>query len=419
MRASQTFDELTVSFRAYLQQICRKERTIYRYTQLWARIKIFMDTRRLEFYNKQVGEAYLDYLFGGTDYLKLTRYHQVIWNSVEALAEFQDTGTVIMGKRRNPPIVLGGPIGAIMEDFIYYKSAVHRIGERTAYNYRLYLKGFLSSLISNGVQTVDQITPMIILQFINTIPQRNLGTKHTIVTIVKAYLKYLYDRSLTVGDHSPNIPKVNYKRQSRLPSSFSREEVTALLGSIDRGSPRGRRDYAILLLAAKLGLRASDIAGLKFEHILWEQDLIRFPQMKTQKNIILPLLPEIGNAIIDYLKNGRPLSEEPYCFLQIISPYRPINSCCIGNIARYHLNTAGINCRKRRHGPHALRHSLAGNLLQDKVPIPLISEVLGHANIESTMAYLRIDLGSLGQCAIDVPSVDTHFYTEKGGCQHG
>src|SRR5690606_41080776 len=99
-----TFDELTVSFRAYLQQICRKERTIYRYTQLWARIKIFMDTRRLEFYNKQVGEAYLDYLFGGTDYLKLTRYHQVIWNSVEALAEFQDTGTVIMGKRRNPPI---------------------------------------------------------------------------------------------------------------------------------------------------------------------------------------------------------------------------------------------------------------------------------------------------------------------------
>src|SRR3546814_21164404 len=113
---------------------------------------------------------------------------------------------------------------------------------------------------------------MVILQIINTIPQRNLGTKHTIVTIVKAYLKYLYDRSLTVGDHSPNIPEVNYKRQSRLPSPFSREEVTARLGSIDRGSPRGRRDYAILLLDAILGLRASDISGLKVEHILWVQE---------------------------------------------------------------------------------------------------------------------------------------------------
>lgn len=419
MKTSQTFDELTGSFKAYLQQIGRQDRTVHRYAQLWARIKIFMDTRHMKFYNRQVGEVYLNYLFGSTDYSKLTKYYQVIWNNVEALAEFQDTGTIFMGKRRNPPIVLEGPIGTTMEDFVRYKRSANQIGDRTTYNYRLYLNGFLMSLTNNGIQNVDQITPSVIMRFINMMPQRNLGTKHTILTIVKAYLKYLYERTLTVRDHSTSIPKVNYKSQSRLPSSFSREEVKTLLESIDRGSPRGKRDYAILLLAATLGLRASDIAGLRFEHILWEQHLIKLPQMKTQKNINLPLLPEIGNAIIDYLKNGRPLSREPYCFLQIISPYRPINSGSVGNIARYHLNTAGINYEKRRHGPHALRHSLAESLLQNKVPIPVISEVLGHVNTESTMFYTRIDLGSLKQCALDVPLVDPLFYGQKGENQHG
>jgi len=238
MKTPQTFDELTGSFKAYLQQIGRQDRTVHRYAQLWARIKIFMDARHMKFYNRQAGEAYLDYLFGSSDYSKLTKYYQVIWNNVEALAEFQDTGTIIMGKRRNPPIVLTGPIGATMEDFVRYKRSAHQIGDRTTYNYRLYLNGFLTSLTNNGIQNVDQITPSVIMRFINLMPQRNLGTKYTILTIVKAYLKYLYERTLTVRDHSTSISKVNYKSQSRLPSSFSREEVKALLASIDRGSTR-------------------------------------------------------------------------------------------------------------------------------------------------------------------------------------
>lgn len=419
MKTQQTFDELTDSFKVYLQQICRKDSTIRCYAQLWARIKIFMDTRTMQFYTKEVGEAYLDHLFGDTEYSKLKKYDKVIWNSVEALAEFQDTGTVIMGRRRNPSIILDGPMGAIMEEFVHYKRWTHQIGDGTTYNYRFYLSGFLAFLNNSGIQNANQITSLTILQFIDSIHQRNLATRHTILIIIKGYLKYLYTRTLTVVDHSINIPKVNYKRQSRLPSSFSREEVKVLLGSIDRGSPRGRRDYAILLLASKLGLRASDIAGLKFEHILWEQNIISFTQLKTKNVMNVPLLPEIGNAIIDYLKHGRPVSGEPYCFLQIISPYKPINSGSIGNIARYHLNTAGINYEKRRHGPHALRHSLAGWLLQEKTPIPIISEVLGHVSSESTMFYLRADLTSLKQCTLDVPLVDMVFYyNNKGGNHH-
>lgn len=128
MKTPHTFGELTVRFKAYLQLIGRQDRTVHRYAQLWARISIFMDARHMKFYNRKVGEAYLAYLFGSTDYSKLTKYYQVIWNSVEALTEFQDSGTIIMGKRRNPPIVLEGPIGATMEDFVCYKRSAHQIG---------------------------------------------------------------------------------------------------------------------------------------------------------------------------------------------------------------------------------------------------------------------------------------------------
>lgn len=266
---------------------------------------------------------------------------------------------------------------------------------------------------------MDQIYPLIILRFINTtMQQKNLASKHTKLNAIKCYLKYLYTRGLTTTDHSTSVPKVNYKSQARLPSSFSRDEVKLLLESIDRGNPKGRRDYAILLLASKRGLRASDIAGLKFEHIHWEQNLISFPQLKTKKVLTIPLLPEIGNAIIDYLKNGRPISNEPYCFLQLISPYKPINGGTVGNVTRYHLDIAEINYANRKHGPHALRHSLAGNLLQEKIPIPIISEVLGHVNSESSLIYLRVDLTSLRQCALDVPPVDEVFYKRKKGGNH-
>ena len=214
------------------------------------------------------------------------------------------------------------------------------------------------------------------------------------------------------------IPKDNYKSQPHLPSNFSKEETEILLKSVDRGNPKGKRDYAILLLATKLGLRASDIGELKFENILWERSLITFEQRKTGKRIDLPLLPEIGNATIDYMKHGRPVSDESYCFLHVQSPYERIHTSDIKSLVHFHLKRAGINCKNRRHGPHALRHSFAGNLLRGITPLPVISEALGHSSCESTMYYLRIDIDSLRQCALNVPLVPSSFYEQEGGTFH-
>ena len=216
-------------------------------------------------------------------------------------------------------------------------------------------------------------------------------------------------------DYSTIIPKDNYKHESHLPSVYSKEEVRDLLNAVDRSSPKGKRDYAILLLATKLGLRSSDIAALKFENILWEKNVIAFNQVKTGKPITLPLLPATGNAIIDYLKYGRPVSDENHCFLQGLSPYKKIDKDDLGQMVNLYFKRAGISIGNRKHGPHTLRHSLAGNLLKNKTLLPVITEVLGHSTSEATKTYLRIDVDTLKQCTLEVALVPASFYKQKGG----
>ena len=190
--------------------------------------------------------------------------------------------------------------------------------------------------------------------------------------------------------------------------------MEALIASIDRSSPKGKRDYAMILITARLGLRATDVCCLTFENILWEHSLIVLKQQKTGEVIELPLLQEIGEAIIDYLKYGRSKSELPYIFLQVNCPYDRLYRSTLHSIVCFYLRRAGIKYeREKKHGPHALRHSLAGILLEKKTPVPIISEVLGHRSTESTRHYLRIDMNSLRECALEVPPVSPTFY--EGG----
>jgi integrase len=223
----------------------------------------------------------------------------------------------------------------------------------------------------------------------------------------------LCDNRYTSIDFSYLVPKDSYKKEAHLPTTYTKDEVERLINAMDRGSPKGKRDTAMILLAARLGLRASDICGLRFENIRWETNTIFLIQKKTKEKIELPLLVEVGNAIIDYLKYGRPVSELPYIFIRAQQPYDRLEEPTLHSIVSFYLKRAGIsNIDEKKHGPHALRHSLAGFLLEKKTPLPVISEVLGHTNTESTKAYLRIDLESLRQCVLEVPPLNSPHYQE-------
>lgn len=414
-KKKQTIDELINLFSDYLRSIHRSDSTIHYYNRRWQKVKVFMALHKINYFDKSVSDRFLISTLGEYNY-KLLRYSgKDLVNRIEALHEFQETGKVLKGSQRNPPKIFNGEIGVAMNNYITNRQASLKLGKGTIHSYHLYLHRFLIYLNQNNVIGLNEISESNILSFIQSLNPHLLATKALALGILKGFLNHLFREALIEIDYSVIIPKVNYDKQPKLPSVFSKEEVSTLLGSIDRANPLGKRDYAILLLATKLGLRTSDIVALKFENIIWEKNIIEFNQVKTKKHITLPLLPEVGNALIDYMKYGRPISDEPHCFLQLLPPHDKINNSSVGGLVRFNLKRAGIKIGDRKHGPHSLRHSFAEKLLSNKATLPVISEALGHSSSESTMYYLRIDINTLRQCALEVELIPSSFYQKKGG----
>jgi site-specific recombinase XerD len=363
-------------------------------------------------YTPPVGKAFLSQRFGlNQDYRKLSTSNKNFIRAIKILSEYQSTGIV---KPLRQEILFYGEIGALIQSYIN-TCRLRRLVPDTIGRYRRTLYRFFFYLNETKVYEIKNIETIHLLLYFNNLDARVKSLIQNATSILKLFFSYLYDNNYTDKNLSLTVPRHNIREQPKLPSYYSKDEIERLLQSIERSSDLGKRDYAIILLAARLGLRASDICSLKFTNIIWDRSLIELGQNKTGKRIELPLLTELGNAIIDYLKFARPKSKEPYVFLRAKAPFTRLYSAAITSIVHKNLVHAGINIENRRHGAHALRHSLAGVLLEKKTLLPVISEVLGHGSTESTKYYLRIDSTSLKQCALVVPPVLQKFYTQKGG----
>ena len=407
-----TFEEVTSQAIMCLKnRLLRAAGTLKYYNYHWRRIKRFMESKDIEFIDAAVCQDYLLHEFGDRDYSSLAKGEKDDVKVFTTLIEFIESGTI---QPRKEVTDFEGSIGQQMISYLSFKTS-QRLAKHTVNEYEQHLFRFLCYLKENKVAAIRSINQLHIINYIKSIDPQTISLAHISIRSLKDFFKYLYGKKIIDVDLSAMMPRDNYRAQATLPSTYTAEEVEKLISSVDRNSAVGKRDYAIILLAARLGLRASDIANLKFENVLWEQSLIRLTQYKTGRMIELPMLPEIGNSLVEYLKFGRLKSEEPYVFLCARSPYNPIHTSVITQIVRNTFAKTEINTTYRKHGPHALRHSLAGRLLERQTILPVISEVLGHENTESTRFYLRIDLTSLRQCVLEVPAVSLGFYRQKGG----
>jgi integrase len=154
---------------------------------------------------------------------------------------------------------------------------------------------------------------------------------------------------------------------------------------------------------------------LSFSNIDWENSTVTLSQFKTGKKIELPLLVEVGESIIDYLKYGRKRTESPRIFLYTRAPFTAMTNAAVAGTLGRIVEAAGVDTAGRKHGAHSMRHSLASRFLENEESIPVLSEALGHQSTTTTMSYLRIDVESLRKCALNVPLVDTSFYEQEGG----
>ena len=274
--------------------------------------------------------------------------------------------------------------------------------EKSNQVFSLYLERFFAFLVQRNILTLDLLSVKDVFEFMASLECYEKPTVNHTMRAVRYYLKYCHENGFMEQEMFSRLPNPHYNRQSRLPSSYSANEVTRLLESIDLGNPCGIRDYAIILLIARLGLRSSDVANLRFSNIDWEKEVIRLTQVKTGNPLELPLLEDVGGAIINYLKNARPKTGSDHVFVRQVPPYTDFSPGAVGGLVRVHLQKSGIHLEGKKKGSHTLRHSLASRLLEHEIPLPVISEILGHTTTETTMTYLRIDITELRKCALEV-----------------
>lgn len=408
---NKTFEEVSSSILDILKkEYHRKERTLRNHVLAWNRLKQFMVAQQVECPTPDICDAFLLEISGGKDLHTLSRSEKSIFTSTFLFKDFLLYGKVVVKKMN---FKFEGEIGLLMLQYMEQRKQ-DRISILTINHDRLNLGRFWEYLTTHNILKISDLTESVIIDYLrNDFKYKSYGNKF--IHYVRPFLRYLYNNQYIKVDLASIIPKEHYNKQPKLPSVYSEEEIRKILISVDRSTAIGKRDYAILCLASILGLRASDIANLKFKNIHWEHNIIRLVQYKTGKEIVLPLLPEIGNSIIEYLRYGRKKSNSQYVFLQSCSPYKKINAFLITQIARKYFAIAKIDTRNKHHGAHALRHSLAALLLSEKVKLPVISEVLGHSSTETTKYYLRVDIQALKQCTLSVPEVDSKFYSQKGG----
>lgn len=339
--------------------------------------------------------------------------------------------STMKGRKRNIQILneflLYGTISSRIHDFCKYPIPNNEFGNyankffdhctlrrqkpSTIVHHKRILSLFSKYLEMLGIEHINDISIQHSVEFCANGAQSNQR-----VSTLRSFFRFLTDSTdlsllhLTVG-----LQKIKFKEIEPLPSTYSDEEVARIKNSVDRQTPTGKRDYAVIILAADLGLRASDIAALTHEQINRSTQTIDVVQKKTGEIDCLPYSDEIIEAVDDYFNNIRPISNLPNVFITANYPLRPLNCESINNIIRRAFKSAGIDVRGRHFGTHSLRHSLATTMLAKGVSLPTISSILGHTSTNTTMTYIRVDAEGLRQYCLDVPVVDMEFFNQKGG----
>ena len=404
--------ELTERCIKYFQRQCYTRNRITVYKSLWRNgIISYMSQKGIESYSPSVGAEFVSTChFHGT--IRPQEREKI--RSIQVLDDMLKLGYI--RKRCFTPVfhALDGEVGAEMEKLITHLTNLRR-SMVTIKDYRLYLSEFLMHLNERNVKHVSAITEKDILTFVSSHPTNKVN----IVSALRVLFRFWREEHIVDDRFEELFDTYKTHKPERIPSYFTANEVMRIEQSVSRNSANGKRNYAMLLLASRLGLRASDIANLQFSDIDWDKNMITLTMQKTKKVIELPLLADVGNAIIDYLRHGRPKSDSQNVFLSGNAPYVAATKNMVCAAINEIILRSGVDTSGKHHGPHSLRHSLASAMLNGGSMMPVISESLGHRSTQTTLAYLKIDIRSLQKCALPVPEIADCFYMQRGGAFYG
>lgn len=314
------------------------------------------------------------------------------------LSVLRDAGTIAPAAL--PPIT---PQDRLLAEFIDNLRCERGLASNTAIRHVPTIRRFLAEACPTGVGTLGKIRAKDVISYVERHARdRSPASGKAMCWSLRAFLRYLHCEGLTAHTMAGSVPSIRRWKFASLPTSLSATQVQSALDSCDRATAMGRRDYAILMMLARLGMRAGEVATLTLDDIDWQSGemLVR---AKGRRRARLPMPPDVGAAIVAYLRDGRPRSSCRWLFLRTPAPRTGFASgCAITMIAKTALKRAGIR-GYAHHGAHIFRHSLASELLRSGASLTEIGQLLRHQSQDTTRIYAKVDMAALQTLSLPWP----------------
>jgi integrase/recombinase XerD len=290
------------------------------------------------------------------------------------------------------------PIDLLLASFECYLLVERGLAAGTVCGYVMHARWFLDGLESGGGLaglSAGEVTGAVLCKAGSGV---SVSATQFFVSGLRSFLRFCFVEGLVDADLSRAALAVSGRRRSLLPRGISRADAAALLGGCDRRRALGRRDYAVIIVLLRLGLRAREVAGLRLDDINWRAGEL-VVRGKGGREDRLPLPTDVGEAVASYLRRGRPTSDRREVFLRARAPFEPIASGTVSSTVRRACKRAGI----AEVGAHRLRHTTACEMVAAQVPLQRIGQVLRHRSLQSTAIYARVDLDQLRLLAAPWP----------------
>lgn len=378
-------------FLAMLQAKSYTERTLNHYRRTLTMLESYMYHNEIDTYTPVVGTAFITDYFSKHN-LGISRQKAIV-TMVNRLSDYYN-GTDYAIQRKQEIVFLPGSYEDLLNSYLSYcKKNGNKKGTIVAK--RSFCCQFLMYLNDFGCHELSEWTSSYICKACVKVENKDAWA------VIRMFLKFLNMNDLVDADYSTLVP--HYKKATIIPVTYSENEVLRFETAINRTTATGKRDYAMLLLATRLGMRSGDISKLSLDELDFEQDTIHLIQEKTSQPLDLPMLPEIKEALDDYIENGRPEVDENYVFLRMKAPYQRITTSALRFETTRYFKEAGIDISGKKHGPHTFRSSLASSMVNDDIPYDVVRSILGHTDPDAVKHYAKLDLERLRECAIEVP----------------
>lgn len=396
-----TFYDLTAHLRMLFESESYSKTTARDMDFILRSFTTYMDENGLDEYTPEIGERLVKYCEADLQVCssRVSRA-RVIVRKLNRLYQGLDGRDALWGNKKS---VIDIPVDLqkTLDEYIFY--CREDGNKQTTIHYKQWICGrFLKNLSGLGCEKVKNINGKLVQSAFLQLGFSRYWQR------IGPFLRFLFENGFMEHNYSKLI---QYRKKNEpQPTVYSTDEIVAVEDSINRTTPSGIRNYAIILLLSRYGIRSCDIAALTFEDVDFKNNRIHFVQQKTGDPWESELLPEVKEALLKYVQNVRPEAE--YCnqiFMTLVIPHKPVDCFAINTMVWTLFGKTEISIAQRRHGSRAFRSSIASNMINDNVSTEVVRRVLGHGTKHAIRHYARIDIKSMRLCPLPVPAPSGNF----------